>query len=389
MHKFIDLYVDNHTVKDGTKREIKDSKLNHYFLKIENDNPNLDLINILGDPSDRNLELKLYFGRKIDLYKSQYILCRLYNRIMSTGHLNLITEIIDYDYTSKQDDNMMICLVAIGRNDISLIDYLISKGFDLNNKLQVGAVKHSILEYAYQENKEIIKQLIDRGADFNDDKCRFVREVSIMKDDSMIDYLLDMKISEKKMCEMVGILCESKNFEKIDKIIELGFNLGEYSNYFHYISSSFDEETVGYLIDRGMVIDKDSYHPLLFACINKNFELIEYYLKMGVRVNEQVILHVLINFDHNIIEIFDKYSIDISLQKDDKLLFLSLDEQHRKSIEYIKKYLDDDFIITLYSALRCHDQSCKKEFSSKKWHGYLDNMGWYFSDPKYPSFYAR
>lgn len=303
---------------------IKDSAIYRYYLSHPQDK---ELENIMESYLD-------WTKQTFTFWNCQNFLFACYEKIMQQNLYYLIDEVLGH---ADEKEKNMICLMAIKNNQYEILDRLALQKFDFNQRPNTMGRDDSFLLHAAKENGlDMVKYLVNNGADFNLAGIPFFEHIFGNQLNDIVDYVLEFDIKQDMLYwGMLAVLKKNRNgaywaatefsgdnnfsstkkseeinLDLVKKIIDKGLNLNNYSSMIALSLEEMEPKIVQFFIDNGLEIKSST--PLLFACSVNNYELIDYYLKLGVAINEEIFTHVLENSKIKIMEIFIKYNIDFS-----------------------------------------------------------------------------
>ncbi|BCS83556.1 hypothetical protein QLL95_gp0567 [Cotonvirus japonicus] len=250
-------------------------------------------------------------------------------------HQEIINHIITYKYNSI--DDMAICMLAAEQGNLNIIQKLSENGYDFNiymfhnnsNYLKEKSITNEI-SACYFESHYISNYILKNG---NDNVIFYLIENKIINPElfeasdilNIINkrYLLEYMIStyffdEYSITKIISVYLRS-DISEIDKtllskMIDICGDNAIYLILEHSlkIMRKSPEEKLKILIEMGFTkFDKLIY----LACVNSNYELIDILLSKGYTLGEECIDLLIDKLNKNIIDLFEKYSIDLSSYK--------------------------------------------------------------------------
>jgi hypothetical protein len=287
--------------------DIYPSKTGLYQYHMEN-LANLKLKNIIDQVKDRN---------RMCLTSIQF-LTDCYKKIINNNMYEVIYDMLKSDY---HYDKNIICLAAIYKRRTDIMDILKDNNFDFNqmvhpNHLLVEAYNYNFLSFAIRYSTlTIIKKLIECGADLMANNQLALKEICVQSKDEIFDYLLDLEIEYKYLCDIFIICCSENNTSRLQKILLKGININHVSKILDCEIGGYNVKTVVFLLDNNYVINMNNDKILYDASIKSNYGMIDFLLKTGLKPDYKTIEYVYMKMDVKIIEIFIKYQIDLAQLK--------------------------------------------------------------------------
>ena len=261
-----------------------------------------------------------------------------YFKIMGDDRIDIIYDILASDDHEK-DEEYLICLVAIRTNNADVLHFLHQMNFDFNQKHPSSRHTVNILTYACcQNNLEIVKLLVDFGADIHDNSDMVLLAACQLKNIEIVEYfLLNFEYHNNTFfnAAMISIrpntvgdkdgnlssvyyyISYKPYFKRdidlkiIDMILSKSSDINDYDSDIVYSLLASEKVNVCELfINHGMILKSDA---IMHACQASNLELIEFYLKNCVKIEPDVICYIIDSIKVNIIDLFIKYDIDFSV----------------------------------------------------------------------------
>lgn len=254
---------------------------------------------------------------------SMNFLDKCYEKIIENNLRNVLCDMIDSNY---RDDKIVICITAIDKNCLDIIDLLADKNFDFNqlvlsnNFLNVVTLllpdsnsNYDILTFAVRRQKlTMIKKLISYGANPLANNQMALLETCKMNYD-IIDCFLELDIPHNFLCQMFLKCCSENFIYGINKLLSLGVTINEVTTEINNSIGKYSVDVVKILVDNNYLINTNM--PLHMACINSNDKLVDFFLDFGLKPNVNTIEHVFDKMDMKIINLFTKYCICLSALK--------------------------------------------------------------------------
>jgi hypothetical protein len=242
-----------------------------------------------------------------------------YTRIIDCG-----LELIIYDIMSEPHDNdeLAICKVAIDKNKLNLLDFLLTKKFDLNQIISDDNIHHfldyDILSYAVIiNNLSIVKYLVENGADPLKNEGCALKKAYVSKTEDIFDYFINLDMSYQSLCGAFDCCCnhigrrENHDSDKLKKLINKGININDISEVISSHIVNFPIDMVKFLVDRGFNID--SARILARACAISNDEFVDFYLEQGLQINMDCLKIIFNTMNMDMINILIKHNINLSV----------------------------------------------------------------------------
>ena len=167
-----------------------------------------------------------------------------------------------------------------------------------------------ILAYALINGEwEMADVLIECGAKITQEYS--IRRISDKNPDIFDCLLEDINLSENLINTIIiSIADNDANIYTITKILNKGYDMQQNKKYLHTKLSDMNVNVVKFLVKNGLELD--TYHPLLFACMNDKSEHVDYYLEYGLQVNQEILDLVFSHMYISIIKVFIKHQVDLS-----------------------------------------------------------------------------
>lgn len=239
-------------------------------------------------------------------------ICNCYNYLIDQKLYDVTYEIID---GSNSIDEIAIFLVSIDLDEYNLLDLLISKKFNVNQKINCNKdflpSTIDLLTYAVTSKKlEMCKYLVANGANpFLNNSISFCKSCNL-DNDEIFNYFMEFDIPEEYLKEALHNCLLKLDFNKITQILNKNFDLNNLDQKFFDSIHSLDIQTLQFLLKNGLQLKSNIL--LGSACYNNNIKLIKFCLELGLRPNEAIIKNVIDNFNLSIIKLFTEYNIDLS-----------------------------------------------------------------------------
>ena len=240
-----------------------------------------------------------------------------YTKILKIGMEYIIYGIVN---EPNSDDEMVICIVAIYANRLDIIDFLLSKNFNLhqtisfNNRHYMFDILTKAISYS---NLSTVKYLVENGANpCKNNFCAF-DAACLSKSEDVFDFFIDMDMSYQTLClifiqccRLGNGRCNNKN-SKLKKIFNKGININDVTENIIESVGIFSVEIVIFFMDNGF----DIYHSdkiLYNACKATNHELVDFLLGNGLQTNADILGIIFDFMDIKMIEILIKHNINLS-----------------------------------------------------------------------------
>ena len=308
---------------------------------------------------------------KIDVYApGKHDISYLYKCYAYLCNNNMVNVIYDILKLPANDDENFICMVAIDNNMIDVIELLIQKNeFNLNEiyiTCEYGLLNRaSVLDYCVRQNNiTMFKFFINRG--INIKKMDNTTIKSIYGDDdneAFFDYYLDEISVTEDSCYILSKCCEYNSYEKVKKVLKLGPNIAENSQYLFLRITNCDLEILKLLIDNGLVVDDDLFD---IYCLHNKLDAIDFLLNYGIKPSQKTLALVFKQMRTPIIKLFLKYDVDLSLlpnnYNEEHIQYINQLDMHgldqNKLLHYLlRKNDDDDLYQNKFKRMRTPDFS--------------------------------
>lgn len=293
-------------------------------------------------------------------YSLDSFLCNCYTKILDNG-----MDYIIYDVVSEPIDNdeVAICMTAIDKNKLDIIDFLVSKKFNPKQMVlqsQQIYLDFDILTYAVRKNNlPIVKYLVENGASPCENNMCAMRAAFSLKSDDIFDFFINLDIPYQTLCLIVSYCCNfdfrrnnnPKKYEKLKKLFNKGIDVNYVACTIDKCIGKFPVDMIKFLIDSGL--DINSNRMLYRASAASNYELVDFLLQQGLQIDAESLNIIFEKLDMNMIEVLIKYNIPLSSLKPikdhidmaNKLDALGMEKDVFLSLimEKIKQPADDGF----------------------------------------------
>ncbi|XWV24841.1 mg215 protein [Tupanvirus deep ocean] len=260
---------------------------------------------------------KIIIESKKSVYLDDFLkLC--YTALLDKKMDQIIFEVIT---GNNSNDELMICLLAIKRERYDIIEYLLSKGFNLNQMVSAYNIKFfdfDILSYTVRKNNlKMIKFLVDRGANPIENNLMALITACGFETDDAFRYFLSLELPDSVLYKIFLHCCNVSccnvsvrdNVQKLNIILRKGIDIKNIQSELNDIIGICDLDVVQFIINNGHVINTNL--PLVQACEKSNAPVIDYLLNYGLQPDENIIEKVLSIFHLPTIEIFINHKINM------------------------------------------------------------------------------
>ena len=285
-----------------------------------------------------------YTSNSIDKF---YVNC--YRYLFHFGMSHLITKLVDGTNTNEQ---LAICVAAINYDDFDVIAMLIQKGFDINQYVvdADNGVKSNILYASIAvSNLTMIKFLVDNGAKIdtnalgslyicNSEIFEYLvqsNSITTILDYTLLVFLMTVELDDYMLSNYIYEQTEKdkiieqtiRKFELLFSTSDQHIDISKLANYFECDPEQNNEanneatnsscyrkinlKLLQFLLNNGLVL---SNGILSYAIMhNAKIEIIDFLLNYGLIPNISAIEHAFVYNNIQIISLFIKHRIDISL----------------------------------------------------------------------------
>jgi hypothetical protein len=261
---------------------------------------------------------KIITENAIIFYTLDNFLYNCYTKIIDNGLEHIIYDIM---LEPNNDDAIAICKMAIDKNKLYLIDFLIEKKIDLNRLTYMDQhiyVNMDILTHAVRKNDmSIVKYLVEYGANPFENGYAF-KESYISVSDDIFDFFIGLDMSYQSLCSAFVHCCHingyspnkiKHNSNKLKKIINKGININDI--YMKIPIANFPMDMIIFLIDHGFNIN--STNILVDACMLSNYELLDFLLQQGLQMNAECLKIIFTTMNMNMINTLIKHNVNLSI----------------------------------------------------------------------------
>lgn len=232
-----------------------------------------------------------------------------YKILFDKNLFDIIYEIID---GSNSLDEFVICIVAIDNENYDVLNFAISKGFDINNVDPIFNM--DLLQYAVgAKNLSVCKYLMNEGANPLINNHQALVRACVIEPDDILEYFLELDNIKNEHLEMAlsaGLRTQIINKNKIKMILDRGLDLNILDQKFFDMIAGINIDHFKFLFENGFEFNSNIL--LGSACKNDNIELVKICLENGLRPNNAILEKVLNDFNLQIIKLFLQYDIDFS-----------------------------------------------------------------------------
>lgn len=212
---------------------------------------------------------------------------------------------------------IILFFLAIQYNDHTSIDMIISNGFDMNENGRKNRMRSdNYFTTTYLINKDMIYYLLLKGGDINNEYCKILNYACHEGDADFVNYLLNLNIDDDKLFAMFIISITDNNFTIADSIINYGFKIEDkYQEILDYGLYNANLESIQYLIQHGLDINRYGSYILSQACKGNKHRLVDFCLQHNLTVDQKTLTAVFNDIKLSIIEILAKNGVDLSVVK--------------------------------------------------------------------------
>lgn len=253
-------------------------------------------------------------GPYLSEYKTQIAFHFCYREILQNNFLSIIDDtILDMCVFEQQN----LCYIAIEQNHKEVITLLHDHKFRYNVSIRYFSTGCyiNILEFTYEKHGcELIKYMSDIGVSLHESAGLFYK--IIRNDKDLITYLIENDCSgipfDNWFLCFLSCNAYDKNYLEILNMFTNKINLNFHQDEIFLRIAKQPIFVAKILIEKGLVTNSNA---LLYACIEHNLELIEFYLQYGVQVDSKILNKILDrnNFNKSTLRLFLKYNVDFSL----------------------------------------------------------------------------
>lgn len=260
------------------------------------------------------------------------------------------------------DDESFICMVAVDNNMTEILELLISKEFDFNyvfirnnyESLYCG----SILDYCIRKNKvSMFKFFVDYFVDHSvDNRVVDIKKMSydsIQKiyqtdNEELFDYYLNIISLTNDAHHILAKCCEyNSQYEKVKKVLKLGLNVTDNSEYLGFFIRDCSLEIIKLLIEHGLIVNDDL---LTISFLHNKLYLVEFLLNYGIAPTRETLMGIFKTMNIPIIKLLLNNNIDLSIlpnyYKETHVEFINQLESHGldrdKLLHYFLQKIDHD-----------------------------------------------
>lgn len=282
-------------------------------------------------------EFRKYISKRNIRYD---ILGGIYNYLFNVKLINEINDIINMSSSVSVDD-YAIMSHAVRYKDKDIINKLLQKGYDINNKHSL--IREDVLRVTiYSSDLDMCKFLIDKGYNIEKNISSYLNESVYNSCDDFFDYFFNLGIKIDKYENLIHLLCcyrpANMYIKYIIKFLELGYDINIVSKEnLSTIMVNCNIEQLSLLMNNGI---KLSEQVLSKAILYKKYELISFLLDNGLEFNKNVTKNIMDNGKIDHMSKLLEYNCDFSF----------LDEPYDIDIATIlsEHNVDKDKIINYY-----------------------------------------